>query len=252
MAGWLEFTTLTGTQTLAIWGAVTGTIGTITGILGLWLRYRHQKRDQARLNCEVNFEYEVSNGVPKPKYKITVRCIGRRPVNLDGIEYFYNPKDLKDRIMRRRLWRNRKWRSKDDINRQKTASLLEGQKAEFLIEAHRFESLAKVARVSVVDQTGRNWPVKWPGSKELAKLTQHGELDHIEEENTRRKCTVFGYEMQGQFYIVVHWTKDPPNKSASVGRSFRFDSRDEYARKLEEIRSDLLPKLLAEKIDGIS
>lgn len=248
----MDFSALTGTQALAIWGAVTGTIGTITGVLGLWLRYRHQKRDQARLKCEVRFDFEVTNGIPRPKYKIVVRCIGRRPVTLDGIEYFYNPKELKDRLLRRRLWRDGKWRSTDDVGRQRTVSLSEGEKKEFLIDDRRLEHLDRVAKVSVLDQTGKRWRVPWPSPKQLAHNTRHGELDRIEEENPRRTCKIVGYYLQDDLYILAHWNKEPPNKSSFVGRTFHFDRKDAYTRKLEEIRTDLLPKLLAEEIEEIT
>lgn len=247
----MDLSTLTETQTIAIWGAVTGTIGTVTGILGLWLRYRHQKRDQPRLKCEVLFDFEVSDGVPRPKYKVVVRSVGRRPVNLDGIEYYYKPKTLKDRLMRRRLWRDGKWQSTDAVGRQRTVSLSEGEKKEFLIEERQFEHLNKVAKVCILDQAGKRWHVPWPGQKQLAQNTQHGELDRIEEENPRRTCKIIGYQLRSEFYIFVLWNKEPPSKNSSVGRTFPFESKNAYTRKLAEIRDDLLPKLMAEKIDEI-
>lgn len=243
---------LTTTQALAVWGAITGTIGTITGVLGLWLRFRHQKRDQARLKCEAVFDFEVSNGVPRPKYKIVVRCVGRRPVTLDGIEYFYTPKTLKDRLLRRRLWRRGKWRSKDATNRQKTINLSEGQKAEFPIEERRLEHLNMVACVRVHDQTGRSWRVKWPNPRQLAVTTRHGELDRIQEENPRRVCKIVGYYLRHDLYIFVHWNKDPPNKSSFLGRTFFFENRADYDKKMEELRSVQLPKLLAEELQEIT
>lgn len=248
----MDFSALTGTQALAIWGAITGTIGTVTGVLGLWLRYRHQKRDQARLKCEAIFDFEVSDGVPHPKYKIVVRCVGRRPVTLDAIEYFYTPKDLKDRLFRRRLWRSGKWRNKDDLGRQRTVSLSEGEKKEFPIEKGRLAHLDKIAKVCVLDQTGRSWPVPWPGPKRIATQTRHGELDRIEEENARRSCKIVGYYLRNDLYILAHWNKEPPNKSAFIGRTFHFDRKDAYSRKLEEIRTNLLPQLLAEEIEEIT
>ena len=141
-----------------------------------------------------------------------MRCIGRRPVTLDGIEYFYTPKDLKDRLIRRRLWSRGKWRTKDDVGRQRTVSLSEGQKAEFSIEERHFEHLDKIACVSVLDQTGRGWRVTWPRPKKLAKETFHGELDRIEEETARRTYKIVGYHLKDRFYIFAHWNKEPPSE----------------------------------------
>ncbi len=181
----------------------------------------------------------MSNGVPRPKYKIVVRCIGRRPVTLDGIEYFYNPMELKHRLLRRRLWRDGKYRSVDEVGRQRSVNLAEGEKKEFLIEESRLEHLDKIAKVCVLDQTGKRWRVAWPKPKQLAHNTQHGELDRVEEENPRRTCRIVGYYFRDEYYILAHWNKEPPSKNSFVGRTFHFDRKDAYARKLEEIRSRL-------------
>lgn len=216
------------------------------------MRFRHQKRDQARLNCEVDFAFEVTNGVPKPKHKIIIRCVGRRPVTLDSIEYSYHPPHLKKRRFRRRLWREGKYCWKDDLGRLKPVSLSEGQKVDFLIEERRLAHLDKVAKVCVIDQTGRRWLVKWPSSKELGKKTQHGELDRVEEENPRRTCKIVGYHMQGDFYISAQWNKEPANKSSFMGRNFHFVREDAYRQKIEELRTSQLPKLLSEEIMEIT
>ena len=248
----MDFSTFTGTQILAIWGAVTGSIGTVTGILGLWLRFCHQKRDQAHLKCEVDFSFEVTNGIPNPKYKIIIRCVGRRPLTLDAIEYSYNPPDLKNRLFRRRLWRDGKYCNKDDLGRLKPVSLSEGQKVDFLIEKERLTHLGKVAKVCVIDQTGKRWPVKWPKSRELDEKTQYGELDRVEEENPRRNCKIVGYHIQGDFYIHAHWNKEPLNKSVFMCRDFHFSRKDAYREKLEELRIFQLPKLLSGEIMEIT
>lgn len=78
-------------QALAIWGAVTGTIGTVTGVIGLILRYRAHKRDNPFLQCEADFSFEHSSGEARPKHKITVRSVGRRPVSVDYVRYFTKP-----------------------------------------------------------------------------------------------------------------------------------------------------------------
>lgn len=46
------------TEVLAIWGAVTGTIGTFAGLLGLWLRFRQHGLDKPKLLCESSFGFD--------------------------------------------------------------------------------------------------------------------------------------------------------------------------------------------------
>jgi len=144
------------------------------------------------------------------------------------------------------------FRRQNPLSRLKPVSLSEGEKKEFSIEERRVAHLDKVAKVCVLDQTGRRWQVPWPSSKQLAHQTRHGELDRIEEEGSHRTCKVVGYYLKDNFYILAHWNKEPSNKSSFTGRTFRFDRKDAYARKLEDIRSDLLPKLMAGKIEEIT
>jgi len=131
-------------------------------------------------------------------------------------------------------------------------SLSEGEKKEFPIEEWQVAHLDKVAKVCVLDQTGRRWQVTWPSSKQLAQQTQHGELDQIKEESPLRTCKVVGYYLKNNFYILARWNKEPTKKSSFTERTFGFNRRDAYAQKLEEIRSDFLPKLMAGTIDEIA
>lgn len=244
------FEGLTATQTLALWGAVTGTIGTVTGVLGLWLRFRHQKRDQAQLKCEVQFNFEVTNGCPSPRYKFIVRSVGRRPVTLDAIEYKYNPESFKDRLLKHRLWRTGKWVSADaaEVRHRQTVSLSEGQKVELPIDKRHFDYLDRIARVYISDQSGKKWPVTWPSARELAILTQHGMLDRIQEETPRRTCNIQGYQLKSRFHLTARWNPDPPKKDSSIGKTFSFDKKSDYDQKLDDIRTVQLPKLLSEEL----
>src|SRR5690554_5396945 len=93
------------TEVLAIWGAVTGTIGTVAGLLGLWLRFRQHDLDKPRLVCEASFGFDSPN---RPNHKITIRSVGRRPVALDNVKYFVRPKTWKHRLTR--AWQHKKGR----------------------------------------------------------------------------------------------------------------------------------------------
>ena len=75
-------------EVLAIWGAVTGTIGTVAGLIGLWLRFKQHSLDKPKLVCDAYFEFDSPN---HPKHKLTVRSLGRRPVIIDEIKYFITP-----------------------------------------------------------------------------------------------------------------------------------------------------------------
>lgn len=248
----MDINGLAGTQTLALWGALTGTIGTATGALSLWLRYRHHKRDQTRLRCEASFSYEISDGVPKPRYKFVVRNVGRRPVTLDTVRYYYKPTPLKDRLLRAWLWRAGQWRSDDEISNHRPEALPEGQKTKIQIKDYRLQQLSRVGRVSIIDQTGRAWRVPWPNSKTLERETSYGEIDRIEEENARRVCKLVGYELKGAFFIYALWNPEPPNKGTRKGRTFPFEKREQFDAKWKELRSNVIPALMTEERDEIA
>lgn len=118
-------------QTLAIWGAVTGTIGTVTGIIGLILRYRAHKRDNPCLQCESDFSFEHSSGEASPKHKITIRSVGRRPVAVDYVRYFMRPGRRWHRVFKWYHWSNKRWIY--DQAPRRPINLTEGTKEDILI-----------------------------------------------------------------------------------------------------------------------
>lgn len=61
-------------ELFAVWGAVTGTIGTFAGLLGLWLRFKQHGLDKPKLVCDASFEFDSPN---HPKHKLTIRSLGR-------------------------------------------------------------------------------------------------------------------------------------------------------------------------------
>jgi hypothetical protein len=247
----MDPSSLPGTEALAIWGAISGTIGTLIGALGLWVSYRGYIRDRAKLKCEAAFEYYVENGVPRPAYKIIARCVGRRPVSIDAIDYCYNPETLKGRLFRNYLWRKGKWRSRDGVAPRQTIHLTEGQKVDLPIWEARFTHLGNVRRVSVIDASGTAWKVHWPRSAKLAEALSHGEIERIAEENSRVSCKVIGYRIKNGFYISATWNPKPPNKSTFSSITLSFNSKGAYAKKMQDIRDTQIPALLKEEVESI-
>ena len=97
------------TQTLALWGAVTGTIGTVAGIANLALRFKQHKKDQPKLLCTSEFSFEHSAGVARPQHKLIIRSVGKRPVTVDYVRYFINPKGFWQSLFKQRAWNKNRW-----------------------------------------------------------------------------------------------------------------------------------------------
>lgn len=235
------------TEQLAAWGAFTGSIGTITGALSLYLRFKQQKRDQVKLKCEANFDHEFYHG-PKPikKYKIVVRSVGRRPVTIDHAQYRLGPLQFPDRLQRWTKWHKGEWVK--NVEPKTKAALPEGTKIEIPIDADRI-SFEHVYQVKIFDQTGRFWPVSWPSRKKMQTITHYKELENIVEENTQQKVTLHGCEFQKKFRLTIHWNPQRGKKSPMEGRMFEFNSRKQYTDKVSALRQEKIPAFL---INGIA
>ena len=243
---------LSSVQNMAIWGAVTGTIGTVTGILSFILRFRHQKRDRAKLFCEADFSYELSNGKPNQKYGIIIRSVGRRPVSLDQIGFQYIPDNWKDRIIRQFLWRKGQFTGTDSIDRNKTITLPEGQKYVHRLSDFHVKHMEKTGRVFIRDQTGRKWKVRWPRPHKLKTLNHYEELQLVNEESASVKCQIIGFEHRDEFRIYAYRSPKPSGKGPATARNYAYKNRSEYDEKMQEIVDNQLPKILEEELQGFT
>lgn len=230
------------TEQLAVWGALTGSIGTITGALSLYLRFRQHKRDQVKLKCEVNFDHEFYSGSkPRKNYKIVVRSVGRRPVTIDYAQYRLGPTDFPKRLQRWTKWRKGEWVR--NVEPKTKASLTEGMKIEIPIDVERI-SFEHVYKVKIVDQTGRFWPVEWPSRRKIQTITHYKELDSFAEENPRQKVTLHGYEFQNKFRLTIYWNPEAGKKTSMKGRVFEFNTPKQYTDKVRMLKQDKIPTFL--------
>jgi hypothetical protein len=230
------------TEQLAVWGALTGSIGTITGGLSLYLRFKQQKRDQVKLKCEVNFDHEfIHRSNPTKKYKIVVRSVGRRPVTIDHVQYRLGPLEFPQRLQRWTKWRKGEWVRNVEPNTK--VSLTEGTKIEIPIDPENI-NFEHVYKVKIFDQTGRFWSVSWPRYKKIQTITHYKELDNIAEENAQQKVTLHGYEFKKEFRLTIFWNPETLGKNSSKGRSFVFNSRKQYTDKVSVLKQEKIPAFL--------
>ncbi|CAO1665095.1 RING-type E3 ubiquitin transferase [Halomonas sp. NYA30] len=218
------------TEVLALWGAVTGTIGTLAGLLGLWLRFRQHGLNKPKLKCESSFGYD---GPKTPKHKITVRAVGRRPVSIDYIKYFILPRTWRQRATKYFQHKKGRW-----IWRQHPKSavkLNEGEKSEFFISLHESLCITEIYKVEVVDQTGHSWPVKWVSQKRLKSIATHEVLDEYNDENEKRIVGVTGYRVGERFYIGTSFNTKPVRTGKTCGRGFWFLDEEKYKEKLHDV-----------------
>lgn len=234
------------TEALALWGAITGTIGTVAGLLGLWLRFRQHGLDKPKLKCESVFGYDGPNS---PKHKIIVRAVGRRPVSIDSIRYFVTPRSWKQRATR--YWQHKSGRWLWNQEPQKKVKLGEGEKEEFRISLPDGLSITEIYKVHIIDQTGKSWPVKWPSQRRLQKVATQETIDEYSKENGARVVSATGYRVGEKFYLATTFNTKPGRTGKPCGRSFWFLDINKYKEKLLDINESQFEKFLSGEVEEI-
>lgn len=238
------------TNILAIWGAVTGSIGTLIGFFTLSLRIKAHKKDQPKLICSSDFSFEHSSGFdPREMHKIVIRSVGKRPVTIDYVRYCINPPTFWYRLIKSQMWKKGRW-VYDDSPRD-PISLTEGKKNNFKIKLPNGLNYRDILKVEVHDQGGRKWSVDWPQRSRVEKLTQYNKLHESEVKEANLFCKVTGYLAGETHHLHVSWRSKqmPPNQSRN--RFFHFDSEKKYSDKLAEITSLLAPQVLKGELEEI-
>lgn len=235
------------TETLALWGAVTGTIGTFAGLLGLWLRFKQYGLDKAELLSESSFGYDSPI---HPKHKITIRSVGRRPVIVDYVRYFITPKKWHHRITKK--FQHKKGRWIWDQEPKSKVKVDEGEKAEIAIFLPNGIEITEIYKVNLIDQAGKSWPVKWPNTQTLKKTATKSELDTISDENDKRTVRATGYRLGERYFLETKFNTKPIRMNIASGRSFWFLDEKKYKEKLIELRDIQFSKFLRAEIEELA
>lgn len=232
---------------LSIWGAITGTIGTLFGLLGLWLRFRQHGLDKAKLSSESSFGFESPT---RNTHKITIRSIGRRPVTIEAIRYFVAPRGKWQQLFKRWQHSNGRltWTSKLHPERE----LTEGKNADVPISLPNGLEIQEIYKAEVIDQTGRRWAVKWPSLSKLSKMATSKQIDFFEDQNESRICSATGYRLGEKFYLETKFNTIPGRTGVTCGRSFLLMDFQTYLDKYQDIKQNQRIQFLSAEIDDIT
>jgi hypothetical protein len=233
------------TEILAIWGAVTGTVGSIAGLLGLWLRFKQHGLDKASLVCEAEFGYDSPEW---SKHKIIIRSIGRRPVTVDHIRYLIRPNKFLHKITRNHQHSKGRWLWDQNYK----AKLTEGEKTETSISLHESIKITDIYKVKVIDQAGIEWDVKWPSERVLHKTATKSELKSASDENAKRAVSAVGYRLGERFYIQTKFDTKPQRMGKPNGRGFWLMDEKKYSNKIDDIINVQFEKFLSGETEEIT
>jgi len=233
------------TATLAIWGAITGSIGTIAGLINLWIRLKQHRLDVSKLKCDSDFNYELPT---TPKHKLIIRSIGRRPLTLDKIQYFIMPKTWAHKIIKKWHHNKKEYTYSQDL---KNTKLTEGEKIDFLISLPNGLEITDIYKVQILDQTGKTWKVKWPSVATLTQIATKEELFFLEEENDKRFVAVKGYRLGKKYFIELKFDTKVKRTGMINGKGFWFEDVKKYLEKLQNIQDTQIVKFLASETEVI-
>lgn len=238
------------TAKLAIWGAVTGTIGAVAGIVNLYFRFVQHRKDRAHITAEAVFEHSLNFEGIEPNYYIVVRSHGKTPVTIDFLYLCVRPKlGFWKSLLRKKLWAEYKW-----IHRwepRQLTTLPQGRREKFKIEQPRWAGWPEVLGAYVVDQTGKKWKVKWPQPAHLAKKLEFERLlETTEFTEGKRKVRLAAFRYGEHYRIHVNWSGTDPRGSIT-SRYFGQSSRSAFDARLKEISDVAIPQLLNSEIDEI-
>ncbi|WP_237711861.1 hypothetical protein, partial [Rhodanobacter sp. 115] len=235
------------TTVIAVWGAITGTIGTFAGLIGLWLRFKQQAQDKRKLTCKSSFGFDSPS---HPTHRITVRSLGKRPVTLDHIRYYLTPRTRWHRLTKWAQHKRGRWLWKQEPRH--AIKLADGEKTELRIALPDGISISEVYKVAVVDQTGKAWQTWWPSHRELLRIATSEELEV--ERQTVGLCIVqaVGYRLGDRYFIQTEFKGQGAGSGQITGRGFWFMDKDKYKLKLADITKRQMPAFLSREINEIT
>lgn len=233
------------TDFLALWGAVTGTIGCIAGLWTLRLKSIEHKQDKPKLILEGVFKFSKPD---EPNHKIKIRSVGRRPVTLDSVTYYIFHKDWKQRYKFNRH-KNGQYLWKQPFLEKK--KLQEGESFDLRINLPNGLSPSDIYKVTVTDQAGTHWDVNWPTISKLKKIATQECLYEVTKENDKR-CVVFiGYRLGEEYYLQITFNSKPPKPGPFNLNPLRFKDKHRFQDRVSDLLKNQIPQYLSGEVDII-
>lgn len=233
---------------LSVWGAVTGTIGTIAGLFGLWLRFRQHGLDKAELRCESEFGFESPT---RMQHKIAIRSTGRRPVTVDAIRYCIVPRDTWHKLFKRLLHRCDRYVWVQELRTK--VKIAEGEKTEVNITLPDSGlDIQEIYKAEVIDQTGKHWNVKWPSHSKLSRVATSEQINFFESKNEFRICNVTGHRLGEKYYLETKFNTIPSRTGVACGHGFWLKDVQAYNEKYKDIKENQCAQFLTSDINEIT
>lgn len=233
------------TEKIAILGAVTGIIGTITGCINLYFRYKQHQKDSRKLSCKLSMnikEYEQEFII---NHELEIVSVGKRNVELDKYTVYFKPKKFFQRFNKRKLWNKNKFCNSTDIQ---YSTLKDGGKLTLLFLI-RPEHYSLIEKIYVFDKTGEKWKVKLIPKNIYSKRVKNQFFDKKEIKEGDKKVTIKTYHMDREYILnalCVTTTNIGDKRTVTYPIIKRFDD----LKSLENYKSKFLKKCENDYLTG--
>lgn len=221
---------------LATWGAITGTIGTLVGLVNLYVRVKQFNEDQPILKCLTEFSFKDSKGQNKVDSKIVIHSIGKRDVTIDSVIFHIIPHTFFERVLKDYLWRKGKYRFSQTLSPSTT--ITEGKKKEFPISLPKGLLFFDIGKVQVVDQRGETWPVDWPSQSKIQRYYRNITFHDKEYKDGDILCRITGLIIGNSYKLCCLWLPSGPKEHCKTV-TYDVQNRKEFDKKLKKITNNL-------------
>ncbi|ARM32342.1 hypothetical protein B0B39_01800 [Legionella longbeachae] len=227
---------------LSLWGAITGTIGTILGIISLILKAKEFNRNKANLICKSEIKYQ---SIDHLDVRIFVSASGRTPVQMNKLKIYVMPRKFWMRLLRFFYYKRGKFILEFDIPKRK---INEQEKVDFKLEIPKGLEYSDIYKIHIIDGVHKEWPVEWPSVSTVKKKIEKIQLDQFEIKRNQQTVTLTSYQLHKQFYLKVEYKI--PIGSYTPGRW--FSKKKDLLDAIKKIHLEQENKFIAGDIDKIT
>jgi len=235
------------TENLSIWGAVTGTIGTLIGTLGFIIRFKTYARDKIKIRVDSYLKYHDSTDESKSNHMV-VFCQGKQSIYISEIKYYWRPEG----------WRNyfRYFYYLKNLyiyNREISDGIKIEPNRNVKIGINLIEGLdiREITKIRIVDETGKSWKVPWFRKDTIDRYNTN---KIIKEEELFEKGiheVKLSARKIGDYYRIILMYKNKSIQNQTKGKYFYSRDEKSYNKNLHKVIDDIVPEILDGKISEI-
>ncbi|BCA95548.1 hypothetical protein TUM19329_19090 [Legionella antarctica] len=227
---------------LSLWGAITGTIGTILGVIGLILKAKEFNRNKANLICKSEIKYKSIDDLD---VRIFASALGRTPVQMNKLKIYVMPKKFWMRLLKFLYYKRGKFLLELDIPKRK---INEQEKVDFKLDIPKGLEYIDIYKLYIIDGVHKEWPVEWPSVSTVKKKIKKIQLGQFEIKGDLQTIILTSYLLYKQFYLKVE--HKIPLESYTTGCWFK--KKKDLEQAIKKIHLEQEGNLVDGRIDRIT